>query len=170
MNLELSDFFGWIFSVVAAFIAYWAATSAHRDTTRDSDKDIFVTAVTNERAKWREEFRDCIADYMKQCLATEHDISELLRLRANIVLRLNPRARGPHHSEQHKLDMEVFTHVEALFEAKSTGKAQSLDANLIGLEESAQKLLKQEWDKSKEEAATGRERSEGQIDRGVRNS
>jgi len=33
---------GWIFSVVTAVVAYKASTHIYCETTRDSDKDIFV--------------------------------------------------------------------------------------------------------------------------------
>ena len=159
VSVDLATVGGWVFSVVTAFIAYKAATRAHRDTTRDSDKDIFVAAVTNERAKWREELRRSVAEYMKQCTLPEPDIPELLRLKTDIILRLNPRAREPLMAEKHKFDQQILHAVNALFEANAKDTTRAKDENLLKLEEATQELLKQEWQKSKDEAATGRERS-----------
>lgn len=150
---------GWFFGVVTAFTAYKAATRSHAETTRDKDKDIFVAAVTNERAKWREELRRNVAEYAKQCVVSAPDVPELLRLKTDIILRLNPRAREPAMAEKHKFDRQIIDAVNALFATRLVGPISTSNSDLASLEKAAQELLKQEWQKSKEEAETGRERS-----------
>lgn len=150
---------GWGFSVVTAWIAYKAATRAHVDTTRDSDKDIFVASVTNERAKWREDLRQNVAEYLKQCVSQSPDLPELIRLKTDIILRLNPRARDAGMEERHKFDLQIMQAVNALFNQVAQGPIALTNPTLAELEKATQELLKQEWQKSKDEAATGKERS-----------
>lgn len=150
---------GWVFSVGTAWIAYKAATRTHVQTTRDSDKDIFVASVTNERAKWREDLRRNVAEYLKQCISQPTDIPELIRLKTDISLRLNPRARDRGMEERHKFDLQIMQAVNALFKTAAQGSIALTNPLLAELEKASQELLKQEWQKSKDEAATGKERS-----------
>ncbi|MGV3681655.1 MAG: hypothetical protein ACO1PM_18330 [Acidovorax sp.] len=150
---------GWVFSVFTAAIAYKASTRVHRETTRDSDKDIFVASVTHERAKWREDLRQNVAEYLKQCVSTTPDIPELIRLKTDIILRLNPRARDSGMEEKHKFDLEIMQAVNALFNQVAQASIPLTNPTLAVLEKATQELLKQEWQKSKDEAAMGRERS-----------
>lgn len=149
---------GWIFSVATAYIAYKAATRKHHLTTRDSDKSVYVEAVTNERAKWREELRRSVSDFAKECIEAKPNLPELLRLKTDIVLRLNPRAREKEMFEKHKFDAQILDAVNTLFQAVSTGSELDVPNYLGRLEEAAQELLKHEWEKSKNEAITGRDR------------
>lgn len=158
MALDIATVGGWMFSVVTAFIAYKAATRGHRETTRDSDKTVYVTAVTNERAKWREELRRSVSEYAKAAVEAHPSVPELLRLKTDIILRLNPRARDPGMREKHKFDVEVMNAVNAIYATASASSTQGLQVQLAALESGAQELLKQEWEKSKAEALAGRGR------------
>lgn len=160
MSVELAIAIGgWAFSVVTAVIAYHASTRVHRETTRDSDKEIFVASVTNERAKWREDLRNNVAEYLKQCISPTPDMPELIRLKTDIIVRLNPRARDVGMAEKHKFDLQIMQTVNALFNQVAQASIPLTNPTLAELEKATQELLKQEWQKSKDEAATGRERS-----------
>lgn len=150
---------GWVAGLFTAVIAYKASTRVHSETTRDSDKDIFVASVTNERAKWREDLRKNVAEYLKQCVSPTPDMPELIRLKTDIILRLNPRARDSGMTEKHKFDLQIMQTVDALFNEAAQASIPLTNPTLAELEKATQELLKQEWQKSKDEAATGRERS-----------
>ena len=139
-------------------IAYKASTRVHSETTRDSDKDIFVASVTNERAKWREDLRNNVAEYLKQCVSPTPDMPELIRLKTDIILSLNPRARDSGMEEKHKFDLQIMQAVNALFNQVAQASTPLTNPTLVDLEKAAQVLFKQEWEKSKDKAATGRER------------
>jgi len=160
MSIELAIAIGgWVFNVVTAVIAYKAGTRVHSETTRDNDKDIFVASVTNERAKWREDLRQNVAEYLKQCVSPSPDVPELIRLKTDIILRLNPRARDAGMAEKHKFDLQIMQAVNALFNQVAQGSMPLTNPTLADLEKATQELLKQEWQKSKDEAATGKERT-----------
>jgi len=57
-----------MFSIITSFFAYHAAIKKHTVTTKDSDKSIFVSAITNERAKWRSELRTYSVFYIYSLL------------------------------------------------------------------------------------------------------
>jgi len=159
MSPDLVTVGGWLFSVVTAFIAYKAATRAHRETTRDSDKNVYVTAVTNERAKWREELRRSVSEFSKECIQPSPSLPELLRLKTDIILRLNPRAREESMRQKHKFDRQIIDAVNAQYESLSGSKPEEIHHHLASLELGAQELLKQEWEKSKAEAVAGQGRT-----------
>lgn len=159
MSLDLVSVGGWLFSVVTSFIAYKAATRPHRETTRDSDKNVYVTAVTTERAKWREELRKNVSEFAKECIQPSPCLPELLRLKTDIILRLNPRAREEGMRQKHKFDRQVMDAVDTLYEKLSGSKPEDIHSQLASLELGAQELLKQEWEKSKAEAVAGQGRT-----------
>lgn len=158
MTLDIATAGGWVFSVITGYIAYKAATRGHRETTKDGDKTVYVTAVTNERARWREDLRRNVSEFAKAAVEPIPSVPELLRLKTDIILRLNPRAREPDMTEKHKFDVQVMNAVNAIYAAASTTSPQELQAHLAELERGAQELLKQEWEKSKAEAVAGRGR------------
>jgi hypothetical protein len=147
---------GWLFSVVTAVIAYMAATRKYTQTTKDSDKTVYVTAVTNERAKWRDELRRNVAEYSMLSIEPSTRLPELQRVKAEIILRLNPRAKDPGLAEKHKFDLLIINSVNDIF-LTLTGKTTCDISKLIAdLETAAQEMLKQEWEKSKAEALSGK--------------
>lgn len=147
---------GWIFSVITSFIAYKSATKTFSHTTKDADKSVYVSAVTTERAKWREELRSNVALFIQTSSEESVDISELRRLKAEIVLRLNPRSRDPGMQEKHKYDFQIIKSIEQAVSDIGAGTNTDIVPLLITLELNAQELLKQEWEKSKAEALAGR--------------
>ncbi len=147
---------GWVFSVITAGIAYKAAVRKHFETTKDSDKSIFVASVTNERAKWRGELRKSVAEFCMLSIESSPNIPKLLQLKVDIILRLNPRANDPALIQKHKFDHEIRESVNAIFAAAKTSNSQAIHDQVVKLEGSAQELLKQEWEKSKAEALAGK--------------
>lgn len=125
-----------------------------------NDKTVFVDAVTKERATWRSELRTAAASLIARLrvsgAGTALDWLEAQRLRAEIILRLNPAGRSddqavrdahPHDRDLHKILDELWTDAGAPGEDHTALAAR--------LERSAQELLKQEWSVSKREAITG---------------
>jgi len=149
---------GWVFSVITAVIAYKAATKNYRETTRDGDKSVYVTAVTNERAKWREELRSSVCAFTKECAKATPDLPEMMRLKTDIILRLNPRAREPAMAAKHKYDAQIMNAVNRIYAFKEGNADADVSVQLALLELGSQELLKQEWEKSKTEAVAGRGR------------
>ena len=114
MALDLVTAGGWLFSVVTAVIAYKAATRTYSQTTKDADKSVYVSAVTAERAKWREDLRSNVAEFVKVSCKTSVKLPELRRLKAEILLRLNPRSLDVGMQEKHKYDFKISQSVEAI--------------------------------------------------------
>jgi hypothetical protein len=144
-----------VISIAVAYIAYRAAVHKHVKTTKDSDKDIYVTAITNERARWRDDLRRAVARFCSQSVEARPSIAALQELRTEIVLRLNPNALDPHFSEKHQLDREIASEVDSIFETVLESSTKVPFARLRALERSTQRLLKQEWEVSKREALLG---------------
>jgi hypothetical protein len=146
---------GWVFSVVTAVFAYKAAVRQHSETTMDSDKSILVTAVTAERAKWRDDLRKAVAEFCSISIEQSPNLPRLQQAKTEILLRLNPRCNDPTLAQRHKFDREITDAVKAIFAAAAVNgpvPASSVER----LEVSAQELLKQEWEKSKTEAVSGK--------------
>lgn len=156
MTLDLATVGGWVFSVITAGIAYKAAVRKHSETTKDSDKSIYVAAVTNERAKWREELRKSVAEFCMLSIESTPNVPKLLQMKIDIILRLNPRANDPALTQKHKFDHEIKESVNAIFAAAKTSNSQVILDQVMKLEGSTQDLLKQEWEKSKTEAFAGK--------------
>ena len=146
---------GWAFSVATAVIAYKAAVRQHTETTKDNDKSILVTAVTAERAKWRDDLRKVVSEFCSICTEQPPNMSRLQEARTEILLRLNPRCNEQSLAQRHKFDREITDAVKAIFAAAASNT--QVAASLVEkLEVSAQELLKQEWEKSKSEAISGK--------------
>lgn len=144
-----------------AFYGYKVAAKKFTDTTRDSDKNIFTISVTNERAVWRGELRESIANYVKlayKFVEEEGKLSELSCGKSHIIMRLNPKAWS--YSSKHALDFNVLKSTNSIYIICENGclNAIRLKSEISNLEKHAQKLLKHEWEKSKTEAVEGRER------------
>lgn len=147
---------GGAFSVITAGIAYKAAVRNYSETTKDSDKSIYVVAVTNERAKWREELRKSVAEFCMLSIESEPNVPKLLQVKIDIILRLNPRANDAALAQKHKFDREIKESVNAIFETVKSSNVPVVLDQIIKLEGAAQELLKQEWEKSKTEAFAGK--------------
>lgn len=144
-----------LFSLITAGVAYLAAVKQFNKTTKDNDKSIFIAAVTNQRAKWREELRDSISSFCSECVKENINIAELLKAKTQIILRLNPRARDDDGLEKHQFDHEIISCTSTIYQKISSKDSENIEGLIRQLQISAQELLKQEWEKSKEEAVSG---------------
>jgi hypothetical protein len=122
-------------------------------TSRNNNKNIFIGTVTTERAKWRDELRNHTAEFCKLAYGQLQDKDPVSRtrleeLRVLIRLRLNP-------NPEHALDKTIL---DAIGNATRGLDGSGVDAReqLETIERNVQALLKQEWEKSKEEARTGK--------------
>ena len=139
-------------------VANIAATTA----TDNNAKTVLVQTVTAERAKWRAEMRDHVERLVALLRAyergdSEADWEQVDRLRTGIRLRLNPNARTPPPTggDKHEADRAVHQVLDAITAAGKSGMA--MHAGLADrLEEHMAVLLKGEWDKSKNEAVSGK--------------
>ncbi|BDM64401.1 hypothetical protein NFHSH190041_18530 [Shewanella sp. NFH-SH190041] len=149
---------------VGAFGAMYGYKSAVRkfsETTKDTDKTVFTSSVTNERAVWRSELRGGIGKYIEcslKFIENTGKLSELSSLKSLIIMRLNPKAWS--YSFEHRLDHAVLKSVNSIYATceKKRLNAEKLKSEIANLEKCAQELLKSEWQKSKKEAVEGRER------------
>ena len=140
--------------VVGAILALIGVGITNYFSTRNSSRNLFVETVTKERATWRSELRGHVATFCKQaqenCCSSGSVIEPAMyESRAHILLRLNP-------DPTHEHDAGLIQGVENAMKAVKAQDAKSLDAALADVEKCAQALLKQEWEKSKREAETGR--------------
>lgn len=143
------------FSIAAAYLAYRGAVRRHLETTKDSDKSIYVAAITNERAKWRDELRKGVAKFCSLSIEKELNIPALQELKTDILLRLNPNAFDLPLAEKHKFDRKITLSVNAIFDAVHSSNREVIPDLVKELEGSTQGLLKQEWEVSKNEAHSG---------------
>lgn len=123
-------------------------------TSRNNKKNIFINTVTGERAKWRDELRRDTAEFCKLAYeeAQKRDGANKPRLRelkALIRLRLNP-------NPEHKLDKAIRDATEEAIVALDAADKSNQTPDIEAIESNVQALLKQEWEKSKEEAHKGK--------------
>lgn len=123
-------------------------------TSRNNNKNIFINTVTTERAKWRDELRKDTAEFCKLVYSELHkknvaDRPRLEELRVLIRLRLNP-------NPSHVLDKRILDAIVKVTTAFNACGGTDVTQHLEAIESNVQALLKQEWEKSKQEAHKGR--------------
>lgn len=150
----LPGVFAFITALVGALFALVGVAITNYFSTRNNNKNLFIDTVTKERASWRGEMRTHVASFCK--LAREHYSSSvpsvaptLHESRVHILLRLNP-------NPSHALDAGLIKGIGDTMLALNTKDDAALEAALAVIEKNAQALLKQEWDKSKREALSGK--------------
>ncbi len=162
LSAEVNSILEWakalIPAVVAGVFSYRSAVKKFAQTTKDSDKSIFVATVTQERAVWRSELREQIALFTKLAygfLNGTGDIAELTYHKTHLLMRINPLARKP--TPKHEKDHAFYQAVMSVYSLceKPQGSNARLKVALGKLETTGQDLLNQEWKKSKKEAETG---------------
>lgn len=125
-----------------------------------NDKTVFVDTVTKERATWRSDLRAAAASLVALLRASgagnKFDLLEAHRLRAEIVLRLNPAGRSADQAvrDKHPHDRDLHMILDELWTDSGTPRETHTEL-AARLERSVQELLKQEWSVSKREAITG---------------
>ncbi len=149
-------------TLVAGLFAYLGARLGARLGKANADKAIFVQHVTAERAVWREAMRGLVVDLTSELRrgavspAKPVDWRKVYAARAGIVLRLNPACREQGTpDDKNELDRQLFGALEALVAARHHSRPEWL-ARADRVEEAAQRLIKQEWNTSKDEARTGK--------------
>lgn len=124
-------------------------------TSRNNNKNIFINTVTSERAKWRDELRSNTAEFCSvvrgelQNYAESNDRLRQEELRVLIRLRLNP-------DPTHKLDKAILDAISKLAWTEHKSGESDVIRELEAIESNVQALLKQEWEKSKQEAREGK--------------
>jgi hypothetical protein len=124
---------------------------------RASRRTMFINTVTSQRIKWIEQLRQDISTFSglthTWCFSElegkpqEYELlKEIDRLRHVIRLRLNPA--GEHDKKIEQLIEEIPTLTEI-------SKRQELKRALNELTSTAQLLIKEEWEKVKEESKRG---------------
>jgi hypothetical protein len=155
----------WVQGVGTAFagaLAFLGARLGARAGQANSDKAIFVQHVTAERAVWREAMRglvvDLTAELRRGAVSPAKPVNwrKVYAARAGIVLRLNPACREADGADdRHELDRRLFQALQDLVSARHHPCPEWL-VRADAVEEAAQRLIKKEWDRSKDEARTGR--------------
>lgn len=148
-------------ALASILVAWIAARVAVRNTLKTAgtsvdtnNKTLFVTSITAERAKWRQELRLATAEFVRLShkgldgKATEI-LPKLHEHRVLISLRVNP-------NPGHKIDGAILSAAGAIPRLVQLGNRDEAIAVLAALETSVQMLLKAEWEKSKLEAISGK--------------
>lgn len=148
-----------ILALVGVLFNAWLT---NRTTTKTQARSLFVGTVTTERARWRQDLRDAVIDLTRLAnlvvanTGTAEDAARLEGARVAIRLRLNPAGLDPRKADHHVFDRQVLDGLAAFAAAIKAGNGQEALSQLETIETGVQGLLKQEWDKSKTEARTGR--------------
>lgn len=139
--------------IVTLVLGIWNAIGNYRTSRRTN----FINTVTSQRVKWLEQLRQDISAYSGlvhtwyfsalQGKPQEYEVlKEVDRLRHVIRLRLNPA--GKHDAQIEKL-------LDKIPKLTSAAIADDLTVALNELTVAAQRLLKEEWEKVKDEAERG---------------
>jgi hypothetical protein len=142
-----------LIAVVGAGLGAWLL---YVSTIRVARKNLFVTTVTADRSKWRAELREATGSLVETALVAlaapdSTNIASMNRNRVSIRLRLNP-SRTPKHA----LDTAILDALHELVPAVNAQHQVQVYTLLSTIESQVQALLKQEWEKSKREAGSGK--------------
>jgi hypothetical protein len=145
---------GFLGVVIGAIFGFIGVGITALFTSRNNNKNIFINTVTSERAKWRDELRNNTAEFCKLAYGQSHnqgtfDRLRLEELRVLIRLRLNPNPK-------HALDKIILDATTEVTNALDGSAATDVRQQLQTIEANVQALLKQEWEKSKQEARKGK--------------
>jgi hypothetical protein len=143
---------GALFALIGSLIVGLNTSAVAASNNR---KNLFVNTVTAERAKWRQDLRTAMAEMRRAseialAAPSTDNLAALHAQRVQVRLRLNPSPDPKHH-----LDRDALAALKRLPQQVAARNAVAADATLEALETAIQTLLKQEWDKSKQEARTG---------------
>ncbi|MGA2115987.1 MAG: hypothetical protein ABSH56_14695 [Bryobacteraceae bacterium] len=138
---------------VTLLLGVWNAVGNYRTSRRTN----FINTVTSQRVKWIEQLRQDISAFSglvhtwyfsAQGKPQEYEVvKEIDRLRHVIRLRLNPA--GEH-------DGRIEALLEEIPKLTAAVDADKLTAALNELTVESQRLLKEEWEKVKDEAERGK--------------
>jgi len=128
----------------------------YRSTMIIARRNLLVETVTKERATWRSELRAAaleLSDATLHAVAqpNPNSIAKVHRWRLAITLRLNPS-----RAAKHWLDSDISDTLLSLELALKRQQQVEAHTQLLRFETKVQELLKQEWEKSKAEARSGK--------------
>lgn len=153
LQFILSEYKEIIIAVIAVVGVFFTAFVA----LRNNSKNLLIKTVTDERARWRIDLRDTCAEFSKLVYEQIHLPSStnkprIVELKAHIKMRTNPS-----NCPKHILDQAILRESQEIIELLDEEiDKEKITSKLLSLETNVQKLLKQEWDKSKKEADTGK--------------
>ncbi len=154
--IELKDVIAFFAILVTLILGIYNAIQNYRNSRRTT----FINTVTSERVKWIEKLRQNIATFcglvhywrFSTDPNTEEErekIEEIDKLRHLIALQLNPRGR---------IDQEIEALIGQIVTAASKRKGvpkKEFRGLLKDLVVKTKSLLKEEWEKVKEESLLG---------------
>jgi hypothetical protein len=121
-------------------------------------RTLFINSVTTERVKWIDKLRQNISTFaglthhwvasrLEDTSKSNPILRELDQLRVLIKLQLNPRS---------EIDRQIIRKIDEIPDLTHHPDKSKFTAAINELVSLTQILLKQEWDRVKEEARTGR--------------
>lgn len=146
--------------IFALFIGIWNLIAHLRDSKRTS----FINTVTSERVKWIEKTRDAISTLCGRTYywaATQSELSaedsnsvrkDVDRLKILVKLQLN---------SSENLSQRLFTLIDRLSSLTHSSQISELRETLDEIVKVSQQILKEEWDKVRDEATFGDLRDSG---------
>lgn len=148
-----SAIFGFMGALIGAGLGFIGSLLSTFSKSKDTSKDVLTRTVTNERALWRKELREISGEFVENALRiaandSTGSIYTLEKQRVLIRLRLNP-------NPEHALDASILANIQNVLRYAKTLDSEKLTEALSDFEREVQALLKQEWDKSKNEAECG---------------
>ena len=148
-----SAIFGFMGALIGAGLGFIGSLLSTFSKSKDTSKDVLTRTVTNERALWRKELREISGEFVENALRiaandSTGSIYALEKQRVLIRLRLNP-------NPEHALDANILASIQNVLRYAKTLDSEKLAEALSDFEREIQALLKQEWDKSKNEAECG---------------
>lgn len=145
-------------ALIGAVGAFGGAMFAGWVMSQTTRKTLFVNTVTKERAEWRADLRAAVGDLVKRVELALNDetrsLAEVHESRVAVRLRLNPSDAAAHVLD--RLILEALEKLPGqLRPASGVIDRAKVKGTVARIECCAQRLLKKEWDKSKNEARTG---------------
>ncbi len=143
--------------IIIALIAFAGVFFTAFIALKNNNKNLVIKTITEERAKWRSELRNTCAEFSKLVYEQVNDNNvsnkpRIIELKVHIKLRTNPS-----DNPKHKLDQDILKDLQEIVNELDTDvDKNAIIKKLINLESNVQKLLKQEWEKSKNEADSGK--------------
>ena len=156
--MDLKDYFYAIGILATAIIGVWNRISYIRTNKRT----VFINTVTSERVKWLDKLRDNISRFVgtihtwtRELYKTPDEEAKLLgeidRLRYLIRLQLNPVIDNGEPNTDKRIEDLIATIPGLTDKRLSAELNETLDEIII----SSQELLKNEWEKVKDESQKG---------------